>query len=132
VTLKSTQRSGDGLSNIGPREIMKRRILGVAALCAGAALAFGLFAMGAPRLYRLTIFFPIWIAALGLFQARERTCVALAGKGVCNLDAGEVEIIDRALDKRLRQKAKQINKRALIAAATVTLVAVAFPAATVR
>src|SRR4051812_12964850 len=108
MALKSTQKSRDGLSNIGPREIRKRRILGVVALGAGAALAFGLFAMGAPRLYRLTIFFPIWIAALGLFQAREGTCIALAGKGVCNLDSGEFEITDRALDKQLRQKAKQI------------------------
>ncbi len=59
--------------NIGPREVRKRRMMGIAALAAGVALAFALVALQAPRLSRLAVFLPIWIAGLGLFQAREKT-----------------------------------------------------------
>jgi hypothetical protein len=59
--------------NIGPREIRKRRIMGIVAMTVGVALAFALVVFQAPRLLRLLVFFPIWIAGLGLFQAREKT-----------------------------------------------------------
>jgi hypothetical protein len=47
--------------------------MGTVALVAGAGLALALVATDAPRALRLLIFFPIWLAALGLFQAREKT-----------------------------------------------------------
>ena len=59
--------------NIGPREIRKRRLMGVVALIVGVAIAFALIVFEAPRLVRLIVFFPIWMAGLGLFQAREKT-----------------------------------------------------------
>jgi hypothetical protein len=59
--------------NIGPREIRKRRLMGIVALTVGVALVFALVVFQAPRLLRLVVFFPIWIAGLGLFQAREKT-----------------------------------------------------------
>jgi hypothetical protein len=59
--------------NIGPRERRKRRVLGIVALTVGVAFAFVLVATGAPRLLRLVVFFPVWIAGLGLLQAREKT-----------------------------------------------------------
>jgi hypothetical protein len=59
--------------NIGPREIRKRRLLGIVALTVGVALAFLLVVYEAPRPVRLVVFFPVWLAGLGLFQAREKT-----------------------------------------------------------
>ena len=59
--------------NIGPREVRKRRLMGIVALTVGVALCFALVVFEAPRLLRLIVFFPIWIAGLGLFQAREKT-----------------------------------------------------------
>ena len=59
--------------NIGPREIRKRRLMGIIALTVGVGLAFVLVVFEAPRLLRLIIFLPVWIAGLGLFQAREKT-----------------------------------------------------------
>ena len=114
--------------NIGPRESRKRRVMGLAALAASALLAFVVVASGAPWWTRVAIFFPVWLAALGLLQARERTCVALAARGVCNMDAGESPVEDAADARELREKARRINRRAMLVAATVTLVALAFPA----
>ena len=113
--------------NIGPRERRKRRVMGIAALAAGAVLAFGLVLVGAPWWSRAFVFFPVWLAALGLLQAREQTCVALAARGVCNMDAGESPIEDDDTARELRDKARRINRRALLVAAMVTLVALAFP-----
>ena len=113
--------------NIGPGERRKRRVMGIAALGAGALLAFALVAAGAPWWTRAVVFFPVWLAALGLFQAREQTCVALAARGVCNMDAGEAPVEDESAARELREKARRINRRAMLIAAIVTLVALAFP-----
>jgi hypothetical protein len=59
--------------NIGPREQLKRRALGVVSLVIGAGVAFLMIAYDTPRPFRLIIFFPLWMAGLGLFQAREKT-----------------------------------------------------------
>jgi hypothetical protein len=59
--------------NIGPSEQRKRRLMGVIALTAGVGTAFMLVVLGAPRWSRLIIFLPIWLAGLGLIQAREKT-----------------------------------------------------------
>lgn len=59
--------------NIGPGEQRKRRLMGVVALSVGVGVAFLLVVYNAPRFSRLIIFFPIWLAGLGLLQAREKT-----------------------------------------------------------
>ena len=113
--------------NIGPREQRKRRLLGVVALTVGVATAFVLFVYGAPRVSRAVIFFPIWIAGLGLLQAREKTCIALAARGTCNMDDGEVRLDDANLIEQLRVKARALNRRATITALAATVLALAFP-----
>ncbi|MGA9996508.1 MAG: hypothetical protein WBP93_13915 [Pyrinomonadaceae bacterium] len=114
-------------ANIGPREQRKRRVMGIVALAAGAALVFVLVAWNEPRWLRLFVFFPIWIAALGFFQAKEKTCIALAARGVCNMDQGEENIEDEQVAAELRARARRINRRSLMAAIVVTMVALAFP-----
>ena len=59
--------------NIGPRERLKRRVMGIVFLVVGAGLAFLMVAYDAPRLFRAVVFFPIWMAGLGLFQASGKT-----------------------------------------------------------
>ncbi|HEY0099400.1 MAG TPA: hypothetical protein VGB76_10670 [Pyrinomonadaceae bacterium] len=114
-------------SNIGPRERRKRRLLGIVALTVGVATAFVLVIFEAPRLSRAVIFFPVWLAGLGLLQARERTCIALAARGTCNLDAGEEAIEDEGLIEELRGKSRLIHRRALVTAIAITLLALVFP-----
>ncbi|HEX8128410.1 MAG TPA: hypothetical protein VF527_04860 [Pyrinomonadaceae bacterium] len=115
------------VSNIGAGEQRKRRLLGIVALTVGVAAAFILVVYDAPRLLRAVVFFPIWIAALGLLQAREKTCIALAARGTCNWDAGEESLDDDRLVAELRAKSRLINRRALVTAVAITLLTLAFP-----
>jgi hypothetical protein len=114
--------------NIGPRERRKRRLMGVVALTVGVGLAFVLVIFQAPRWSRAVIFFPIWIAGLGLLQSRERVCLALAASAKCNMDTGEESLTDDLLIEQLKTKARGINRRALITAGVITVLALAFPA----
>lgn len=113
--------------NIGANEQRKRRILGIVSLSVGVGLAFVLVIMGAGRAWRLIVFFPIWLAGLGLLQARAKTCIALAARGTCNMDAGVKAIDDAGLVERLRATAKSIHRRALVTAAIITIVTFVFP-----
>jgi hypothetical protein len=114
-------------ANIGPLEQRKRRLLGIVALTVGVGVAFVLVVYGAPRWSRLAVFFPLWMAGLGLLQAREKTCIALAARGLCNMDSGEVTLEDEKLIEQLRVKARRINRRSIITAALITLLVIVFP-----
>ncbi len=105
--------------NIGPAERRKRLIVAVAALavCVGAALLLSLD--GAPRYWRLLLFLPFWTAALGLFQARASVCVALAARGVRNLD-GRQEPQPEAELAAVRKEAFRVHVRALLTALVLT------------
>jgi len=61
------------IPNIGPNGRRPRFIWGAMALGASVLLAAGLAVGGADRRWRLVVFLPLWIAALGVFQAREKT-----------------------------------------------------------
>jgi hypothetical protein len=59
--------------NIGPRERRKRLVFGVVALGVGAAIAVLLVLINAPLAWRIPLFVPFFVGALGVFQAREKT-----------------------------------------------------------
>ena len=43
------------------------------ALALAIGMAAALLGLGASRTWRLVVFVPLWVAALGFFQAREKT-----------------------------------------------------------
>jgi uncharacterized membrane protein len=48
-------------------------MFGIVALAVGAVIAALLVAVGAPRIWRLPLFLVFYVAALGIFQARDKT-----------------------------------------------------------
>lgn len=42
-------------------------------LAVGVSVALALILIGVPRPWRLTLFLPFWMGALGVFQARANT-----------------------------------------------------------
>ena len=109
--------------NIGPGERRKGLIVGgiALAICVGAALLLSLD--GAPRSWRLLLFLPFWTAALGIFQARAQVCVALAARGVRNLD-GKQEAQPEDELAAVRKEARRVHVRAALTALVLTLLCV--------
>jgi hypothetical protein len=94
-----------GACNIGPAEIARRRQTGWLGSLGAVALGLALVAVGAPPAVRLAVGAPLYVAAIGFSQARERFCVGFAAAGVTNFEAlGTVHRIEdglaRAADRR--------------------------------
>lgn len=112
--------------NLGPKERRKRLILGGVGL-AVCTLAVTLLALdGAPRIWRLALVVPWWTAALGILQARSNVCVALAARGLRQLDRAP-EAQPAAELALVRQEARRIHVRALLLAVSLTAVSLLVP-----
>jgi uncharacterized membrane protein len=61
------------IANIGAGGRRKRLMFGIVSLAVGAVIAVLLVAIGAPRIWRLPLIFVFYVAALGIFQARDKT-----------------------------------------------------------
>lgn len=61
------------IANIGPRERRKRLVVGIAALAVSIVISFLFVLTGVRPLFRLPLFIPLFVGALGFFQARDRT-----------------------------------------------------------
>ncbi len=59
--------------NIGPKERRKRLVTGVLMFAVGAGIAAALVSLHLDRSWRLFLFIPFWLGAIGLLQAREKT-----------------------------------------------------------
>lgn len=106
--------------NIGPRQRRHRLIVGIAASSVTIVAATLLLAGESPRAWRLLLLVPAFVAWLGIFQARAQTCVALAARGVRNMDAGDERVVDDQADLQIRQQARGVLIKAIVAAAGVT------------
>jgi len=120
-----TKLSND-LGNIGPRGRRQRLLLAAMTVAVAGALLFWMGQAGANRWWRVATFPLLWLAAVGVLQARARTCIAFAARGTCDSDAGVGELTPEAADL-LRQRAKSIVRMGTILAAILTSLAIAAP-----
>ena len=60
-------------ANIGPKEIRKRVLLGVAMLAMGGVLTVIFTHAGISRWWYSVLFLPFWVGTLGISQARKKT-----------------------------------------------------------
>ena len=75
-----------GVCNIGKQGIAQRRMAGMVGIGAAVVIGAGLILVGAPRPWRLLVFFPAALGAIGLIQAHWHFCAALGLGGVFNFD----------------------------------------------
>lgn len=71
-----------GACNIGPREIARRRAIGVVGVVSAIVLGAVLLAVDAPALARAIVVFPLWGAIISFEQARRRFCAGFAFAGI--------------------------------------------------
>jgi hypothetical protein len=115
------------IPNIGPAERKKRVSFGTIAIVIGAALAAYLVLGGAPRPWRLAVLLPFWGGAVGLFQAFEKTCVALSARGVRNMDSGDEPMTNAEELKQVRAQARKVQIESFVAALVATALVALLP-----
>jgi hypothetical protein len=94
--------------------------MGVTAAILGIVIAIALIFTGINGWWRLALFIPFWIGALGFFQRLEKTWVILAARGSRNLDNGEKKIEDETLIARLRRQARKVHVQSILTALLLT------------
>lgn len=92
-------------------------------MVAAVALA-ALLAGGAPRWWRTGLLVLTYPAAIGYFQWRDRTCVALAARSERKLGARSERIEDAEELGKVRAQARRVQRKALFAGAALMLLAV--------
>ena len=115
------------IPNIGPRQRRQRIIGGVLGLVVAFAVAALLLSLGVARPFRLALFLPLFAGTTGLFQAREKTCVALVAKQERNMDNGAERVENEADLRQMRTQARKVYLQALVSAAVLCAVVVALP-----
>ncbi len=110
-----------GVCNIGPAEQRKRLLLGVASLLGAVVLVAAIVAAGWPLWTTLFVMFPLYGAAMGFLQYRERFCVGFAGIGIFDVGDGTHEITDQSALDADRKRAVKLNTKSLAVAAVGTL-----------
>jgi hypothetical protein len=94
-----------GVCNIGPREIARRRAIGVAGLVSSLVLAVALVALDAPPVARALVVIPLWGALISLEQARRKFCAGFAYAGIRSVSGSDAtesvpDAADLAADRR--------------------------------
>jgi hypothetical protein len=91
------------------------------------AIAIGIIAYfvwrDAPTAWYAITIAPFLMAALGVFQARARTCVFLAGVGQADLDEGARPVTDAGTLAAMRRQAASVWIRSAAVAIALTAVA---------
>lgn len=106
-------------ANIGPRERQRRLVGGFFFLGIAVCVAASVLLFHAPRPWRLLVFLPAWAAAIGFFQVRAKTCVALAARGLKNMDNGDEDITDPRELAQVRAQSRGVHIRSVVSAAIV-------------
>ena len=119
-----------GACNIGSREILRRRGVGIAALVFAMVSGYTLLtADEIGRTARLGIFFPLLVSAIGFIQARNKFCLAYGLAGTFNF--GKIGDMERVFDveskKSDRRKAISILVQATVIAGAATALFILIP-----
>jgi len=102
-----------GVCNIGPAQQRRRLLLGVVSFLLSIGLVAAVVAVGWPRWTLLAAVFPLYGAAMGYFQYRERFCVGFAGIGVFDVGDGTNQVLDEAALAADRKRAVRLNAKSL-------------------
>ncbi len=110
--------------NIGPQGRKVRRWMGVAMLAGAAGMALVLDQAGFPRPVRAGLFIPLLFGFMGVFQAQDGTCVALAGQGMVDMDDGPAPLRDAYARGVIARQVRGVWVKSALAALVGTVLAV--------
>jgi hypothetical protein len=110
--------------NISPAGVLRRRRFGAAGIVVAVAVTAGIVLGHARWPWVLVVFLPTLVAALSLFQARRKTCVARANEGTFEHDDFSKTPADAADVRRSRIVAGGIWRDSILVGLAATALAV--------
>ena len=115
-----------GVCNIGPAEIAMRRTVGWTGLIFTAAFFVLALRTHLNPLWRLAVFFPVFLSAAGFLQARAKFCSGYARRGLYNFGkvSNGISIDDEASRLQDRKRGNQINLYSAVIGAAVAVASV--------
>ncbi|MCZ7381016.1 MAG: hypothetical protein O8C64_05535 [Candidatus Methanoperedens sp.] len=118
-----------GVCNIGRSEIKMRKLAGWVGLVITIILYGSLVYFGVPRIWRLIIFIPSAMAAIGFLQARMHFCANFGMRGIFNFgEIGNKDTVEQAEFRAAdRRKAMQIISYSVIAGIAAAVIAYSLP-----
>ncbi len=119
-----------GVCNIGKSEIKRRNQGGWVGLVITVVLYSLLVYLGIPHIWRLIIFIPAVMAAIGFLQAYMHFCAYFGMHGVFNFnpDVGRTDTVEQAEFRAMdRRKAWKIIIYSVIIGAAVAIIAYYLP-----
>lgn len=115
------------IANISTAGRRQRLTFGIVQFMLAIIILVVLIALDVDRFWRLPLFFLFWAAAVGFFQWRDKTCVALSRAGSREV-MGQVEKIeDEGELAQVQRQARKLVVKALLVGILLTLLALAYP-----
>lgn len=115
------------LHNLMPGGRQLRLMIGGLLAAFSFCLLVLLLGLQVNRVWRLFLMLPLWGTALCFFQARARTCVFLAARGLRETAAGTEAVGDAQETLQLERQARRVHLQALAVAAGGTVLAMLVP-----
>jgi hypothetical protein len=115
------------IPNISPRERQKRMRFAVVQLTITLFVLAALIFFNVDPLWRLPLLFMFWPAAIGYFEARDKTCVAHALTRTRKLGDVTEKIEDQAELKQVHRQSRKVMLKAFYAALALTLIVYLIP-----
>ena len=102
-----------GVCNIGPAQQRRRLFLGIVSFVVGVFHVTAVLLVEWPLWTLVLVMFPLYGAAMGVFQYRERFCVGFAGIGVFDVGDGTTQVTTEAALAADRKRAVRLNTKSL-------------------
>ncbi len=116
-----------GICNINHAEIKRRRQAGHIGLILSIVLLALFIVFHTPWTYRIIILLPVYVAAIGYLQARNKFC-GYAGSGKQHADEGDVETIaETSALEADKLRARTMNLQAFIIASVIAIIVCLIP-----
>lgn len=125
--LEDKSKYKPGVCNIGAAEIERRRRTGLFGTLTALGLVIIMGAFNISDLYKLIVFVPAFMGAIGLLQAYTKFCAAYGLASVFNLDDKDFKtkpVLEQQAIEEDKRMAWNIIAKSLAAAIMFTLIAI--------
>lgn len=115
------------IANISLPERQMRMRFSIVQLCVTLVILAAMIFFNIHPAWRLLLIFMFWASTAAYFEARDKTCIALALKDSRKMSEVEEKIENEAELKQIHRQSRKLMFKAFLTALTFTLIAYVLP-----